>query len=443
LGGDGNDFILIDAGAGNDFVDVNGGIDTNSIAINAGPGSDTIWYWIRDFDEYRQIDSTEIDGGEGVDTMTIRHYYAQNPVYRIVDGSGSTIYETGSGGSVITVRNLEFLIDYGDAGDNFNDNVTFTLTFSSGSLFSQPAGADRITISLDGTPDTLIYRLSPEMGSAANPLRIAFLALPGDHTYTAKAWSGSTLLDTIGPISFTTVSGFPLTIPLAFSFPAFDSYHTDIGEATPNTFTFFGTEGRERVVQYGGAAGDTLFVESGAGNDWVEQYGGAGDDGMLGESGTENDYIMQVGGDGKDNLKFHLGFGDDSGFQYGGAGDDNIEALGGDGSDTIYIEGGEGNDTIFSKPDAQNDIVAINAGAGNDALTYEVCSGTDSAFIDGGTGPDTLTLKENGQPFVLKDSSGNTLYDYGSGGTVITVANLEQITVLDTGGNVIFTWSAP
>jgi hypothetical protein len=55
----------------------------------------------------------------------------------------------------------------------------------------------------------------------------------------------------------------------------------------------------------------------------------------------------------------------------------------------------------------------------------------------------TLTVNQNGQSFVLKDSSGNTLYDHGSGGTTITVTNLEQITVKDPGGNILFTWSAP
>jgi hypothetical protein len=163
---------------------------------------------------------------------------------------------------------------------------------------------------------------------------------------------------------------------------------------------------------------------------------------MLAESGTENDYIMQVGGDGKDNIKFHLGYGDDFGFQYGGAGDDNIEALGGDGSDTIYLDGGEGNDTIFAKPDAQNDVITINAGAGNDAVTYEVSTGSDMAFIDGGTGTDSLTARENGNPLLIRDAVGNTLYDHGSNGTVIKVVNLEQITVKDPNGNTIFIWNA-
>jgi uncharacterized repeat protein (TIGR02543 family) len=434
LGGDGNDNIQQFGGDGDDFIRVSPGyIGSDVVLIDGGKGNDAVIY----DNESDDADTVEVDGGEGIDRVTITHRLGTE-IYRIVDGTGSTIYEKGSGGSVITLRNMEFLTDYGDACLHTGDNVAFTLSFATGSLNSVPTGADRVTISIDAAADTRVYRLTPELGSDVEPLTVSFVAVAGDHTYTAKAWSRNTLLGTIGPINFTTVDGFTLTIPLAFAYRAFDSYHTDLVAAN-----YFGTTGRDRVVQYGGTVNDTIYVESGAGNDWIEQYGGAGDDGMLAESGTENDYIMQVGGDGKDNVKCSLGFGDDWSYQYGGKGDDNIEALGGDGNDTIFIDGGEGNDTIYAKPDAQNYFVAINGGAGNDAVTYEVCTGTDSAFIDGGTGTDTFTVKENGNQFILKDGSGNILYDHGSGGTTITVVNLEQITVKDINGNTIYSWSAP
>jgi Ca2+-binding RTX toxin-like protein len=438
LGGENNDNIHQSGGDGDDAVRASPGFGVDLAYIDGGRGNDSITY----DNEFDNTDTVEIDGGEGIDRTTITHYSAAE-IYRIVDGNGSTIYETGNGGSVITVRNMEFLTDYGNAGKHTNDNVVFSLSFAAGSLNSVPIGADRVTISINAAADTRVYRLTPDLGSTAELLTVSFVAVAGDHTYTAKAWSGNTLLGTIGPISFTTVDGFPLTIPMSFAFTAFDSYHADIGEATSNTFTFFGTEGRERVVQYGGAANDTLYVESGAGNDWVEQYGGAGDDGMLAESGTENDYIMQVGGDGKDNIKIAAGWGDDRGFQYGGAGDDNIETLGSDGNDAIFLDGGDGGDTIYANPGLGNNAVTINAGAGNDSITYEAGPGSDTAFIDGGTGADSLTARENGNPLRIVDDSGNTLYQSGSGGTVITVANLEQITVLDVHGNTLFTWSGP
>jgi Ca2+-binding RTX toxin-like protein len=64
--------------------------------------------------------------------------------------------------------------------------------------------------------------------------------------------------------------------------------------ATPNTLIAIGTSGRDRIVQYGGAANDLLSVEMGAEGDWIEQYGGDGDDTMVANGGTGNDYIYQA-----------------------------------------------------------------------------------------------------------------------------------------------------
>ena len=433
LSGEGNDNIHQSGEDGNDVLRVSSGYGDNDVVfIDGGKGNDTVTY-----DIYPGADTIDVDGGDGIDRMTITHRFAMEP-YRIVDGAGSTIYETGSGGSVITVRNMEFLTDYGDAGEHTNDNVTFTLTFAAGSLNSVPTGADRVTLSIDAAADTRIYRLTPELGSAANPLRISFVAVAGDHNYTAKAWSGSTLLATIGPISFTTVSGFPLTIPLAFSFPAFDNY---INGTNP----FFGAPNSERVVQYGGAANDLLSIESGAGDDWCEQYGGDGDDTMNVSAGSGNDYVYQDGGTGRNNLTVLTGDGDDHVVQKGGAEADRINCQPLDGNDSVQIEGGGGDDAIFVSPGAGNDTVAIDAGPGNDSITYDLeIIGTDTVSIDGGTGADTLKINRNGvMNYTIKNANGTELFSSGSGGTVFTCTNMEQITVLDEAGNSLFTWSVP
>jgi hypothetical protein len=438
LGGEGNDNIHQSGGDGNDAIRVSPGYGVDLVYIDGGRGNDSIIY----DNEFDNADTVEIDGGEGIDRTAITHYSATE-IYRIVDGTGSTIYEKGSGGSVITVRNMEFLTDYGNAGEHTNDNVIFTLTFAAGSLNSVPAGADRVTISIDAAADTRIYRLTPELGSAANPLTVSFVAVAGDHTYTAKAWSGSTLLATIGPISFTTVDGFPLTIPLAFSFQAFDAYHTDIGEATSNTFTFIGTETRERVVQYGGTAGDLISASTGADDDWIEQYGGGGVDGLIANGGTGNDYVYQEAGSVGSNLYAAAADGDDWIIQSGGDGNDELNCQLGGGNDYIRQASGGCNDTIGVNGGSGNDSVVIDGGLGDDAITYDVSVGTDTAYIYGGTGADILTVNENGQSFVLKDTSGNILFDHGSVATTITVTNLEQITVKDTNGNTLYSWSAP
>jgi Ca2+-binding RTX toxin-like protein len=432
LPGDGNDNVRQAGGGGNDTIGVVPGYHDDTVYIDGGTGDDTISY-----DEGPGMDTADIDGGEDTDTLIVNEN--GHPLV-LKDAEGNTLYQTGSDGSLVTFRNMEFLIFYGDAGVHVNENVIFTLTFASGSLNSVPAGADMVTVFVDGAADIRVYRLTSEKGKADNPLRVAYsLALPGDHTYTARAWSGSTLLATIGPISFTTVDGFPLTIPLAFSFPAFDNYHTDL-VATNYT----GTAGRDRVVQYGGAAIDTLSVSAGEGNDWCEQYGGDGDDTMLLRTGTGEDYACQNGGPGKNSLALHTGEGNNWSLQHGGIDMDTLNSSSGSGDDYIRIEGAEGNDSIRAQPNEGNDTVAIDAGPGDDAITCDLGSGTDAVSIDGGDGADTLIINRGGvMDYNIKDALGTVLFSSGTGGTAVTVLNIEQITVLDEVGNTIYSWSPP
>jgi len=92
--------------------------------------------------------------------------------------------------------------------------------------------------------------------------------------------------------------------------------------------------------------------------------------------------------------------------QYGGAGDDSIEAMGGDGSGVIQVNAGDG-------------------------------TGTDTTSIDGGAGDDMLTVRQNGLPVLIQDDNGHVIYQ--SGGTTITVVNVEHITVNDANGKPVFT----
>jgi Ca2+-binding RTX toxin-like protein len=97
---------------------------------------------------------------------------------------------------------------------------------------------------------------------------------------------------------------------------------------------------------------------------------------------------------------------------------------------------------ILSASDGSVKIpVIIAAGLGDDTITYNVSRGTDTASIDGGDGNDTLIVNHNGQPFLIRDTAGNVIYQFGSGGTTtITVANVEHITVKDSNGFPVFTW---
>jgi hypothetical protein len=310
--------------------------------------------------------------------------------------------------------------------------ISFSFSTDTQKIDSLPPGTTTITVTFDG-----VTREAPASGTTL----IAFVSPDGDHAYSAQALSGTTILASLGPISLTTRTSFPLTIPLSFSYPSFDTYQTDIGLDTPNTLIYFGTPESNRIVQYGGAADDLLSVDTDAGNDWIEQYGGGGDDTMTIISGTGNDYIRQDGGAGNDTMNVETGWGDDWITVRGKAGNDNIYVIGGDGNDVILVYGDDGNDTILVRPDVGNDAVSIYGGSGDDTITYDASSGTDNASIDGGTGTDTLTVNNRfSQPILIQDTNSNVIYQFGVGGTTITVTGIEQITVNDAGDNPIFTW---
>ena len=112
--------------------------------------------------------------------------------------------------------------------------ISFSSTTDTGKFNSLPPGTTSISVTFDGVT---------REASATDTTLITFASPDGDHTYTAQALSGTTILASVGPITITTLSSFPLTIPLAFSFPSFDTYQTDIGLDTPNTLIYFGTPG--------------------------------------------------------------------------------------------------------------------------------------------------------------------------------------------------------
>jgi Ca2+-binding RTX toxin-like protein len=327
--------------------------------------------------------------------------------------------------------------------------VYFTFTFAADQYNTLPADADRIRVTVTGSESVnneLLRSTLPDPNGAG---QLTFFLAPDQYTYTALALQGSLLagsvLSTIGPIPIRVSPNFPLSIPMIAAFPTFDNYQTDIGVDTANTFIYFGTPNRDRIVQYGREANDLLSVDTGAGDDWAEQYGGGGDNNMVAETGSGNDYIYQEGSAGNNNLTASGGDGDDWVFQKGGAGNDTINCLGQRGNDHIYQEGGAGNDTIRVHGGDGDDTVIIDAGPGDDTITYDVSIGTDTASIDGGDGNDTLIVNNRlgGSPEVpvlIQDTNGNLIYQFGSGGTTITVANVEHITVNDSNGTPVFPW---
>ena len=110
-------------------------------------------------------------------------------------------------------------------------------TLNTGKVQLPPSTNTSINVTFDGVT---------REASATDTTLITFASPDGDHTYSAQALSGTTILASLGPISITTRSSFPLTIPLSFSYPSFDTYQTDIGLNTPNTLIYFGDDQRKK-----------------------------------------------------------------------------------------------------------------------------------------------------------------------------------------------------
>jgi hypothetical protein len=98
-GGEGEDQITVSGGEGNDTVYCDGGSGSDTIAIDGDGGEDTVTYNVGEAQ-----DSAVIDGGPDDDTVTI---YGGAQSFAVYDGFGSLMYEQGTNGSTITVRNVE------------------------------------------------------------------------------------------------------------------------------------------------------------------------------------------------------------------------------------------------------------------------------------------------------------------------------------------------
>jgi hypothetical protein len=67
-------------------------------------------------------------------------------------------------------------------------------------------------------------------------------------------------------------------------------------------------------------------------------------------------------------------------------------------------------------------------------MTFNVSSGNDNVSINSGQSDDILTINKRGNSFTLVDNTGSVICQAGSGGTTITVVNVEHITVIGDDG---------
>jgi len=334
-----------------------------------------------------------------------------------------------------------------------NSIVTFTSSLDSGRIDSLPAGADHVKMVLDGnesiaevTSRIIVYAESQMDSAEVGTLALSFHVSPGEHIYTVYALRGSTVIATIGPITFTKVEAIPVTIPIAFHFPSFDRYTTKVGTDGADTMIVYGTDGKDRIVQYGLAGNDILVAHGNADNDWIEQFGGNGDNSQSAYAEDGDDYVYQEGGSGTSIIEALGGtVGIQTFIQVGGQGYNTMTVDDSSNNRSAYIEqhGGPAGNIIEVTGSKGDDDLNLYGGAGSDSMTYDMTGGADIAFIDGGAGNDLLTINEQGElNYTIKDSTG-TVFSKGSGGTAITVANIEGIRLLDENGATLFTWGIP
>jgi hypothetical protein len=203
-----------------------------------------------------------------------------------------------------------------------------------------------------------------------------------------------------------------------------------------------GTELKDKIIQYGGTDNVLQSIYAGAGDDWLLQVGGDQATTQLAQPGTGNNTIYQFGGQGDSNMLVSPSDGNDTIIQVGGQGSNRMNINSGDGADYIEQYGGSGNNLMRVTPGFfGDDVIKMYGGPGNNSMTYDVSAGNDLATILGGGGYNTLTINKNDQNFTLKDYQGRVLFQTGPGGSIITVANLQHITVIGDAGKVIYTYN--
>jgi hypothetical protein len=108
-GGMGSCIIKQIAGLGNNTMKVTGSSGNDTIIIDAGGGNDRITYTVTS-----GTDVVHIDGGPGEDTLTVNK---NQKSFKILDGVGQVICQSGVGGTAITVVNVEHISAIGDQGE--------------------------------------------------------------------------------------------------------------------------------------------------------------------------------------------------------------------------------------------------------------------------------------------------------------------------------------
>jgi hypothetical protein len=336
------------------------------------------------------------------------------------------------------------------SGENTTDPnsvVTFTYTLEQGHINSLPAEADHVKVVIDNGQEStaeitsrITVTADSLMAASAetSTLTLTFSVDPGDHTYTVYALKDSTVIATIGPITFTKGGNIPLAIPMAFAYgtppsaPSIPSLPDASGFDNPPindtssdvTQTDLGTTTNDLITQYSNTGYVTQSATGGGGNDWILQV----------SSGTGCQQSINFGAGNSTAYQFYTGNGASA-----------QGALGvSSGIHTFIQVGGQGVNSMSVNDSANVTSAHIEQYGGPAGNTMEVygSAGDDTIYICGGDGNDTLTINTGGLTnYTIKDGNGNELVKFGTSvtRTIIMMVNVE--TVKDENGNTV--WPKP
>jgi uncharacterized repeat protein (TIGR02543 family) len=384
-GGPGPDTIYAECGAGGKtFIQAGGGA-RNTLTVQAASGTAHI-------EQY---------GGPAGDTLEVIGS----------DGSDDVLMVGGSGSDTFTYNltpGIDIVRIYGAGGD---DLLTINKNLES---FTLNDGDTRQVLFTTGTGGSII----PVYG-------IGRIRVIGD--------DGSVIF-------FRTIPPSPPSVPTPPPDTGFDTVQVFQGGSGDVEQIAFGTPGKDKIVMYGGTGNATQYAEGSEGNDWILQVGGGGNSDQTALAGEGTDTIYQYGGQGESNQYAAGGSGNQPIIQVGGLGMNTMEIVGGIGSPLLEQYGGPAGNTMVTTGNSSNEVIVMVAGAGNDVMTYNVSSGVDTVRIYGGGGNDSLIINKRGNSFTLHDGdSGQVLFTVGSGGSTITVYEVEHIIVIgDDGSSIIY-----
>ena len=323
--------------------------------INAGSGNDTV-------SSYAQQTSQVLDGGVGIDTLTINSLTSSNDPVHFVMGQTTAFSIAGiNGATYVNFEILTVTLGTGSCaieGGNYNDRILFAYNNNSNAVNTFDAG----TIRAYGGDDVVAFNGIVAPGSGVEQIyggdgndslswttgttTITDLTInSGKGTMTAD---GHTFAKFYGFESLSILGYAPISGTLNYlGYAGVDSI--DVAATTSSSISTFA--GDDNIMVNGGPA--TVFA--GIGNDHVSA-------GFY----TETSAVTFHGGDGNDGL------------------------IGGSGLSTLL--GDAGNDTL----EAFNSHSQVNGGSGDDLLVLNFfiasTSGSGAAMLDGGSGHDRLTL---------------------------------------------------